>query len=510
MLNERPKIKKTLMEEIDADRVILLNEHLLLSIPAHFICFLLVFVGIYNKVNNTYLMIWFITAIFTFLLQSIGFIINRLYSLPTQYYLKFLIGLAIIYGALWGISNSILMPHNNLLYQMLVIIISIGVASGGLHTLQPNMTASILFFLLIILPVSTWLFLQNDSTYLLLGIALLIYLCFVLMVSWLGNKLLNTNFRLRYENLDLINRLIVSNTILEESESRFRSAFDSAAIGMAIVSLEGKWLKVNQSLCQIVGYTEEELLKIDFQTITYPEDLELDLNYARQLLTGEMSSYHMEKRYIKKNGNVIWILLSGSLIRNHENKPLYFIAQIQNIDAQKNAEQELKYIAYHDVLTGLANRKQLDASFQLALSYAKRHQNQIAVFFMDLDHFKEINDTFGHDVGDLLLIEIGARLKTTLRATDILIRQGGDEFIIVITELLDESQVAIVAKKILTAIARPIKINPHRISITGSIGISIYPKDGQDLSMLIKKADKALYIVKSEGGNNFRFITGHH
>lgn len=218
MTNERLNIEKKLLQRIFTDRVILLNDNLLYSIPAHFICFLIVFVGLYNKVNNTYLIAWFITAIIIFILQGSAFIINRIHSLPTEYYLKFLIGLAIIYGALWGISGSILIPHSNLLYQMLVIIISIGVASGGLHTLQPNMTASILFFILIIFPLSVWLFLQNATTYLLLGIALLIYLCFVLMVSWMGNKLLSTNLRLRYENLDLVNRLVINNTILEESE----------------------------------------------------------------------------------------------------------------------------------------------------------------------------------------------------------------------------------------------------------------------------------------------------
>ncbi|WP_298623781.1 sensor domain-containing diguanylate cyclase [uncultured Legionella sp.] len=506
MTNDRPKIEKKLMQKTLADRVMLLNENLLLSIPANFICFLIVFVGLYNKINNTYLTLWFIAALITFVLHCSAFIINRIHSLPPASYLSVLIGLAISYGVLWGISGSLLMPQDNLLYQMLIIIICTGVASGGLHTLQPNMAASTSFLILLIVPLSAWLFLQNAPTYFLLGTALLIYLCFVLMVSWRGNRLLNTNFKLRYKNLDLVNRLVINNSILEESESRFRAAFDSAAIGMAIVSLEGRWLKVNQSLCQIIEYTEDELLKIDFQSITHPDELELDLNYVRQLLDGEISSYHMEKRYIKKNGNVIWILLSGSLIRNTENIPLYFIGQIQNIDAQKNAEQELKYIAYHDVLTGLANRKQLDESFQLALSYAKRHQNQITVLFMDLDHFKKINDTLGHDIGDLLLVEIGQRLKATIRSTDILSRQGGDEFIIVLTELTNISQMIEATKKILTAIAKPLAIKSHHISVTGSIGISVYPKDGQDLNRLIKQADKALYAVKSEGKNNFKFI----
>ncbi|AWN75757.1 sensor domain-containing diguanylate cyclase [Legionella anisa] len=503
MQNTKVNIEKIIF----TDRVMLLNKNLLLSIPANFLCTLIIFIGLYKTTNQKTLLIWFIAAISVFVLHESLFFFNRYRPLSSEYQLNWLISLTVIYGALWGITGSVLIPYNDLLSQMLVIIIIIGVASGGLHILQPNFLASLLFFTLTIPPLSFWLFHQNSLTYRLLGTALLIYFCFVSIVSWLGYGILNKNFKLRYENLDLIDKLIEINASLEESESRFRSAFNSAAIGMAIVSLEGRWLKVNESLCQIVGYSEKELLETDFQSITYPDDLDLDLNYVRQLLAGNIRFYHMEKRYFHKNGSVIWILLSGSLIRDSENKPLYFIAQIQNIDAQKRAEQELKYIAHHDVLTGLGNRKQLELSFNHALAYAKRHQKQIAIMFMDLDYFKNVNDKLGHDMGDLLLIEIGKRLKSSLRSTDIIARQGGDEFIIALTELSNVNSVVTIAKKILVDIAKPLIIKQHDISITGSIGISLYPEDGCDLDTLIKKADDALYNVKATGRNNFQLST---
>lgn len=492
-------------QTIAAEQMKLLNQNIMFSIPANFICYLIVFTGIYKNINHKLLYAWFITALFFLILQASAFIVDRIYTLPKKYYSNFLIVVSCCHAALWGLSGSVLMPEDNLLSQMLVIMVIIGVTSGGLHTLQPSLAASFLFFTIMILPLSTWLFLQNTLTHFLLGIALFIFLCFVSIISWMGNKLLTTNFKLRYKSLDLAHKLSINNKIMKESESRFRSAFSFAAIGMALVSLEGRWLKVNQSLCQLLGYSEEELLKTDFQTITYPEDLAVDLNKVQLLLAGRISSYHLEKRYIKKDGSILWILLSGSLIRDSDKQPLYFIAQIQDIDARKKAEEELKYLAYHDALTGLANRKQLDASFELALSFAKRQKNQIAILFMDLDHFKEINDNLGHDIGDLLLIEIGARLKKTIRTSDILIRQGGDEFLIALTEVTSSEKVIEVAKKILIAITTPVKIKSHKILITGSIGISIYPKDGQDLNTLVKAADNALYVVKEEGRNNFRF-----
>ena len=176
------------------------------------------------------------------------------------------------------------------------------------------------------------------------------------------------------------------------------------------------------------------------------------------------------------------------------------------IDAQKKAEQELKYIAFHDVLTGLANRKQLELSFDFALAYAKRHQTKIAILFMDLDCFKQINDNYGHDVGDFLLAETARRLKESLRSIDIIVRLGGDEFIIVLTELIDVEQVPNITKKILSSIAKQMTIKYHDISITGSIGISLYPDDSHDLITLMKQADEALYRVKLEGRNNFQFF----
>lgn len=294
---------------------------------------------------------------------------------------------------------------------------------------------------------------------------------------------------------------------LKNSEETFRSAMQYAAIGMALVSLEGKWLKVNQSLCQIVGYPEEELLKLTFQDITHPEDLELDLRYVKKLVSGKIKTYQMQKRYIHKNGDIVWVLLSGSLLRNAEGTPLYFIAQIQSIDAQKKIEEELKHIAYHDVLTGLANRKQLELSYEVALAFAKRQNTLIAILFLDLDRFKTINDNCGHEIGDLVLIEVAKRLQSGVRATDILVRLGGDEFIVVLTELTDEAQVIDKCKQIVDLISTPMLIKQHHFNISASIGISMYPKDGQNLQKLIKYADETLYRVKAEGRNNFKFFS---
>lgn len=511
MLNKRQPLSEgveyNVQEEIDKkifiERFRLLTKNLKSSLPANLLCAIIVFVGLQGIISPLWLNSWFSAVlVITILRGFLGYFNHTGLSLQVQFNL-FLIGTCLS-AILWGVLSSVLMPNGDLLHQMLVMIIITGVASGGLHALQASATIGCLFLGFIILPMNVWFFYQDTWTHFSLGVAIFVYFCFMIMVSLRGYNLLVYNMTLRYKNVDLIKQLSTTNNILEESESRFHSAFDFAAIGMALVSLEGQWLKVNKSLCQLTGYTEEELLKTTFQAITYPEDLETDLNYVRQLLAGDIITYQMEKRYIHKNGSLIWVLLNVSLLRNADNKPCYFIAQIQDIDLQKKAELELKYIAYHDELTGLANRKQLENSFEYALTYAKRHQSHIAVLFIDLDHFKGVNDTYGHEIGDLLLIEISSRLKNSLRASDIVVRLGGDEFIVVLTDINDVEQVQNVARKILALIQKPIMIKHHTLLITGSIGGSLYPDNGGDLSELMKHADKALYRAKSEGRNNYK------
>lgn len=496
------ELEKETQIKIHNDCVSFLKKNLEFSIPANLICSLFVFFILYTTTNLLGLFTWFAAVVLVSILR--GFIYFRSSVSSPALTLKLLVIGTIVSGVLWGIVGSLLMPSDNLLDQMLVTIIVISVATGEIDALKSNTKLSLIFLVMTLLPLNLWFFYQNSINYFLLGLSFFTYFCFMLLVFLRGYTLFINSLILRYHNLSLIEKLSINNEILEESESRFRSAFDFAAIGMALVSLEGCWLKVNQSLCHIVGYSEDELLKIDFQTITYPDDLESDLSYVKQLLAGELITYQLEKRYIHKNGTILWILLSVSLLRDKQLNPLYFISQIQNIDSQKKAEQELKDLAYHDSLTGLSNRKQLEAFFTFALPNAKRHRALIAILFIDLDSFKEINDKFGHNIGDLLLIEIGSRLKSSVRINDMPARLGGDEFIVVLTEVSNVEQVLEVAKKILMTVAKPMILQQHEISITASIGISVYPETGENLSTLLLQADKALYEIKSKGKNNYK------
>jgi len=288
---------------------------------------------------------------------------------------------------------------------------------------------------------------------------------------------------------------------LQESEERFRSAFDYAAIGMALVSPEGRWLQVNHSLCNIVGYSEKELLEMEgFQTITHPDDLGSHLAHVSQLLEGKTADCQTEKRYIHKDGQEVWVFLSVSKIRNVRTASTRLTFQIQDITDRKQAEQQLLHDAFHDILTGLPNRALFVDRLRQALGRSKRlGAHKFAVLFLDLDRFKLINDSLGHMVGDQLLIGIARRLETCLRPGDTVARLGGDEFTILLEEIDDTNEAIRVAKRVEKELSVPFNLGGHEVFTSVSIGIAPSETGYERPDDILRDADTAMYCAKSLG-----------
>lgn len=282
---------------------------------------------------------------------------------------------------------------------------------------------------------------------------------------------------------------------LREAEERFRSAFDFAAIGMSMVSEDGRFIRVNRSLCRILGYVEAELLGMTFQEITHPEDLEKDLRYAHQVLAGEIDHYQMEKRYIHADGHYVWALLSVSSARDSESDRPMFISQIQDITDRKAAEEKLADLALQDPLTGLPNRRLLWDRIEHALDRTGRRAESLAVLFVDLDDFKTVNDRFGHSVGDEVLRQTASRLTTVLRSGDTLARLGGDEFVIVCEDLLDGRVLDSIVTRIDKAMAPPMDIGPLRLTVSLSAGVAL-PEPGAGVDDVVAQADRSMYRMK--------------
>jgi diguanylate cyclase (GGDEF)-like protein/PAS domain S-box-containing protein len=286
---------------------------------------------------------------------------------------------------------------------------------------------------------------------------------------------------------------------LRESEERFRSAFDHAA-GMALVATDGCWIKVNRSLCEMVGYSEQELLASNFQAITHTDDLANMTIHIAKLLEGKLPNYQMELRYKHKQGHDIWILLSVTLIRDAQTGSVNLIFQIQDITDRKRAEERLLHEAFHDVLTGLPNRALFMDHLKLSVERGKRREDRLfAVLFLDLDRFKIINDSLGHMVGDQLLVGIARRLEICLRPGDTVARLGGDEFTVLLEDLSSVTEAIDVADRLQKALALPFNLNGHEVFTTVSIGIALSTTGYDRPEEVLRDADTAMYRAKVLG-----------
>ncbi|GAB2180588.1 hypothetical protein DLREEDagrD3_08110 [Denitratisoma sp. agr-D3] len=291
---------------------------------------------------------------------------------------------------------------------------------------------------------------------------------------------------------------------LRESEKRFRDFMEFAPIGMAIVSLDGHLLKVNQALCTILGYPRPLLESLAFEDITHPDEIAVDIANRRRLMTGELAVLQQERRYLRQDGQLVWVQITASLLRDTLGVPQCFDVQVEDITERKQAQDQIRQLAYYDTLTNLPNRRLLLDRLNQALVQARRNQQMVGVIFLDLDRFKIINDTHGHEVGDELLKTVARLLGQCVRGMDTVSRQGGDEFIIVLSELTSIHGALRVAGKILKALCHPIPVNDLSLSISASLGIALYPQHGVEAQDLMRKADTAMYAAKEGGRNQYR------
>lgn len=426
---------------------------------------------------------------------------------------------------------------------------------------------------------------------------------------------------------------------LAEQTQRLQSTFELPSVGMAHLDLQGKWLAVNDTLCGIVGYPREELQQLSFQDITHPDDLDADLALVRQLLADEIPDYALEKRYIRKDGSLVWVRLTAKLARDANGQAWFFVSAIENIHDRKLAEQDrqraerellasesrfrtafdnipdvvviydrdlrIQYInpvtvmttgmppdafigkresdifpealiapwqpalhaalekgvvesievdvqlnpgvrnlqitcvplrdqhgevrevmgithdftdrkraeeaavkaALHDKLTGLPNRVLLFEYSSHVFDQAARNQHEGGVLFIDLDRFKPINDIHGHLVGDHVLKMVAQRIQRQVRKADLVFRLGGDEFLVLLPQLANSTEAAQIAQRVLKSLAEPMLLEGIELQISGSLGISIFPRDGMDIQALVNAADNAMYHAKQSGKNNWQFFS---
>ncbi|MFI5197573.1 MAG: EAL domain-containing protein [Thermoanaerobaculia bacterium] len=290
---------------------------------------------------------------------------------------------------------------------------------------------------------------------------------------------------------------------LRMSERRFRSLYERNPAGFFRSTFDGRILECNESFARMYGYASPaDVLDTPAQEF-YPADADRELWVER--LLKDRAFMNQESRGKRRDGTLIWTLESCAIVEEPHRAPM-IEGTCVDITDRKRAEEEIEHLAYHDALTSLPNRKCLQDHMELALAQTRRASSRLAVLFLDLDRFKLVNDTMGHGVGDEVLRQIAGRLRGCVRAGDTVARVGGDEFVLLLANL-EKEHLAPLARKILDEVSVPLVVGAHRLSMTTSVGISLYPDDGSDADALLRNADIALYRAKERGRNNFQLCT---
>jgi len=287
-------------------------------------------------------------------------------------------------------------------------------------------------------------------------------------------------------------------TELREADERFRSAFENAPIGMAMTDLEGWIMRANPAIGDIVGRSPDELVGVNVLDLTHPEDRETGSAEMQRLISTESNGYQIEKRYVHRNGREVWVSVSVSCVRDEQQRPLYLLGQVEDIDERRALRERLAYAAIHDSLTGLPNRELFMDRLEVALRRADRAGHGVAVIFLDLDRFKLINDSLGHDVGDQVLGAVADRLSGAMRASDTLARFGGDEFTVLCDDVNTEDDCLEVAQRLVAAMDLPLVLPAAEVFVSLSVGIAVSSAAGSG-AVLLRNADIAMYRAKERG-----------
>lgn len=303
---------------------------------------------------------------------------------------------------------------------------------------------------------------------------------------------------------------------LKKSDELWKFALEGAGDGVWDWDIQNDTARFSDRYKEMLGFDDNDIKNNTelWKNRIHPDDAESLDHTVTDYLSGHSKKYVHEHRVICKDKSIKWILSRGMIIeRDNNGKPLRMVGTHTDITERKALEQKLDNLAHYDSLTGLPNRILFGDRLKLALAFAKREKKMLAVMFVDLDQFKEINDFYGHKIGDKVLKKVSQRLIACVRESDTVARIGGDEFIVLLPIIDSELDAALVAKKIVKAVVRPIeivkpsetfqpvKVIQKNMNVSASIGVAIYPKHGKDEKLLVINADLAMYQAKNSGKN---------
>jgi diguanylate cyclase (GGDEF)-like protein/PAS domain S-box-containing protein len=304
-----------------------------------------------------------------------------------------------------------------------------------------------------------------------------------------------------------ISKLRKTEERLRSSEERFRGIFANAPFGIMLVDMKGRIFQANRTAAELLAYDEQHMFGIHISRLVPADDRPALKDAFTEMSAAQRKTDRAERRMMCQNGLEIWTNFHVVLQHNAAGEPQYYIVQIADITDIKRNQERMEQMAFYDTLTNLANRRLFHDRLEHAIEHAQRTNRPGALLYLDLDNFKRVNDTLGHQVGDHLLREVASRLQQCVRAEDTVGRTGGDEFTVLLAEINTPADAGTVAQKILNHLREPIDVSGHPLIITTSIGITVLPGDSSDPNVLMRNADLAMYKAKEGGRNTFQFYS---
>ncbi len=286
------------------------------------------------------------------------------------------------------------------------------------------------------------------------------------------------------------------------TQDPYETAFLITPLGMSIISPGRHMLQVNPALCRILGRSAEDLLGMHADEFTHPDDLGVHTQQHARLLAGEIDDYEVEKRYLRPDGAVVWAALHVAAVRDEQGRAISLVSQVHDITDQVAAREQLSWSASHDALTGLASRRLLFDVVEKSLRASRGSDIATGLVYIDLDGFKRVNDTLGHQAGDRLLIEVAERIRRVVRAGDTVARVGGDEFVVHLAAVSGADDVRPVGEVIRVELEGTLASGEEGrepLSVTASVGIAV--ATGGDADEVLRRADAAMYAAKRAGRN---------
>lgn len=495
----------TIKQRIRLDRIAQLYQRSKSAILALLATGTLYIVLIFKTYHSRSLIIWY--ALFLLILAGRGLHVyayekarNKIVN-STIWLLTFRLTIFLT-GAMFGSLTLLFFPKDSLPHLLLAIILPFGIVVGAV-TMLLDFVSFVIYSATLMGPIVYQLLSVGERPYFNTGILTCVLVLFFLKFSWQYNNTFISSKRLQYENTALLEKLEREKNTLN---SRLVRILNDSSNEIYVINADTLvCLQVNRGAVENLGYSQEEFLSISLPDIFSDFDHQSFCRQIAPLYDGNQEFILLQGENRRKDGTTYPV--EARLQLSTENPPPILVMTVQDITERHEWEKKLLYQANFDQLTGLRNRHAMHSCITLAFARAQRSSTKVALLFIDIDNFKNINDSLGHTVGDEILKQTALRIQSLLRESDVPARSGGDEFTVLLENLQETVHAEVVARKLIEKFQQPFQVDGRGIYSTISIGISIFPNDGRSPSQLLQFADMAMYRAKEEGRNNFCFFS---